>query len=222
MKLGDKILIGGIAVMSITSIALLMKNKAQKIFNKTKKTGHMFYNTVSGHIVSIPNAEQDSYSLLLVFGGIPPYGGDWMKSQIPNAVFEKYVVVLPKYHNSTYDNVVTEYTALLDKKQITISDKSIFGFSGGALRAQENISKENWAMVGLIDPSTRSAYLTLPFSAKVKMIYNAANWGGYPSIKALLPQLAAKINAAGGYAESKIITHLDIPKYFFNKIILNT
>ncbi len=218
----DKILIGCISIMGFLVIILLVAKKIGRKLSKpqVKKTGHMFFTTLSGHIISLPNAEQDEYSLLLIFGGIPPYGGDWMKNQIPDAIYEKYVVVLPKYHNSPFADVTTEYNAFLEKKEVKISDKSIFGFSGGGIRAQENISAENWTMVGLIDPSTRNSFLTLPLSDKIKMIYNAANWSGYPAIRALLPQLASKVTAAGGYATASTLTHLDIPKYFFEKIVI--
>jgi hypothetical protein len=180
-----------------------------------------FYTTPNGSIVSVPKKAQAQYSLLLIYGGTPPYGGDWMKTQVPAALYERYVIVLPKYYYTSFNEVTKQYTQLLDQKNIKISEKSLLGFSGGGLRVQENFSAGNWKIIGLIDPSTRAVYLNLSFSDKVKMIYNRNVWSCYPSIQAVLPKLAQKVSNAGGYAEENTkLKHLEIPNYFLNKILV--
>ena len=53
------------------------------------------------------------------------------------------------------------------------------------------------------------------------MVYNDANWGGYPQIKSVLPNLADAINKLGGDAEKVNLQHSKIPSYFFNKYKYN-
>ena len=94
----------------------------------------------------------------------------------------KYVVVFAKLFNSDFTEVTNDYTKLLVDKNITIIDKSLFGFSGGGLVMQENYSTEPWAIVGMIDPSTRGEFLNIPFTSNAHMIFNANNWVGLQSI----------------------------------------
>ena len=74
--------------------------------------------TPSGHIISIPSKIQDDYSLLLIFPGVPIYGGNWMKTVIPDFIYENYVVVLSKEFNCDYKQVVDESTIVLKKLYI--------------------------------------------------------------------------------------------------------
>lgn len=180
--------------------------------------------TSSGHIVSVPTQPQEEYSLLLIFPGIPPYGGEWMKTVVPDFIYEKYVVVFSKEFNSLYKEVLDESTTLLLNKNFKIVDKSLFGFSGGGIRCQENMSIEDWTMIGLIDPSCSQVLFETTYpSSKINMIYNPNNWGGSPilnEIKLLQPQVANKIDNDSGYTEACSLAHLYIPTYFFTKIFL--
>lgn len=49
------------------------------------------------------------------------------------------------------------------------------------------------------------------------MVYNANNWGAYPSIRALMSPFAERINSLGGNATSTRLSHENIPKDFFNR-----
>jgi hypothetical protein len=90
------------------------------------------------------------------------------------------------------------------------------GFSAGALNVQKAPQKP-FKFIGLIDPSTRSEYVSLPFTNNVKMVYNDANWGTLPKIKEALPKLAQSVKNAGGDSEKVALAHAKIPSYFFNK-----
>ena len=181
--------------------------------------GNTFYTTIGGHIVSIPKNENKRFSLFLIFPGIPPFGGEWIKTCIPDYIYENFIVILSKEFNSLYSEVTGEAYGLLASNGITkIEYKSIFGFSGGGIRCQENILTEEWDTVGLIDPSCAEQFISVDFPEGMLMVYNADNWGGYPTIKALLPQVADKVAATHGYVESCSLSHLFIPTYFFTKL----
>jgi hypothetical protein len=59
--------------------------------------------------------------------------------------------------------------------------------------------------------------LLTSYGDNVKMVYNDANWGGFPQIKAVLPTLADLVNKVGGSAEKVNLKHDKIPSYFFDK-----
>ena len=93
------------------------------------------------------------------------------------------------------------------------------GFSAGGLQVQSNYSP-SWKIAGLIDPSTKTQYLELPFSDNVKMIYNNSNWtGSLAGIGTVQTKLEQKIKNKGGYSEKVSISHENIPKYFFEKFL---
>ena len=112
------------------------------------------------------------------------------------------------------------YTSYLektcDKNKLLIKNTSVIGFSAGGLNVQKAYNK-NFKFIGLIDPSTRAENVKKDYGNNVKMFYNDANWGGYPQIKSVLPNLADAINKLGGDAEKVNLQHSKIPSYFFNK-----
>ena len=156
------------------------------------------------------------YDLVIIFGGMYYATPEWMFSQIPTDGLYKNIVVIAPYTMS-FDKAKSIYEPAL--KDYKLKSTSVMGFSAGGLQVQANYSP-TWKTAGLIDPSTKSQYLELPFSDNVKMIYNNANWtGNLAGIGTVQTQLEPKIKNKGGYAEKVSIAHEKIPKYFFEKFL---
>lgn len=169
-----------------------------------------------GVIVSIPETKYAKYDLVIIFGGMYYANPEWMYSQIPKDGFYKNIVVIAPYTMS-FDKAKSIYEPFL--KDYKIKSSSVMGFSAGGLQVQSNYSP-SWKIAGLIDPSTKSQYLELPFSDNVKMIYNNANWtGSLAGIGTVQTKLDPIIKNKGGYAEKVSISHENIPKYFFEKFL---
>jgi hypothetical protein len=176
--------------------------------NKIEKSSELIF--------SIPD-KKGKLPIIYVFGGISYANPEWMLKQTPQYILSRAFVVFAPY-TSSFSSVKTKAENFIDNKKLNIDKNkvSITGFSAGGINVQKAYNQD-FKFVGLIDPSTRSEYLNLPFDKNIKMIYNDANWGGLPNIKAVLPKLDTAINIKGGNAEKVKLTHADIPKYFFDK-----
>jgi len=169
-----------------------------------------------GVIISIPDTKFTKYNLVIIFGGMYYATPEWMYKQIPSEGLYKNIVVIAPYTMS-FEKAKSIYEPAL--KEYTIKSTSVMGFSAGGLQVQSNYSP-SWKIAGLIDPSTKSQYLELPFSDNVKMIYNNANWGGsLAGIGTVQTKLDPIIRKKGGYAEKISMAHENIPKYFFDKFL---
>lgn len=166
-------------------------------------------------IISIPETKLESYPIIYVFGGIDYATPKWMLSQVPKEILYKSIVVFIPYTVS-YDVAKHDVSKYLSGKGYKTNSVSIIGFSAGGTNVQK-VYNNNFKFIGLIDPSTSTPYLSLPFKPNTSMVYNDANWGGYPAIKSALPKLDSKISLAGGDSEKVSLRHVDIPKYFFEK-----
>jgi len=167
-------------------------------------------------IVSIPETKYPKYDLIIIFGGMYYADPEWMYKQIPKEGLYKNIVVIAPYTISLEKAKSIFEPAIKDYK---IKSTSVMGFSAGGLQVQANYSP-TWKTAGLIDPSTKSKYLELPFGSNVKMIYNNANWrGNLAGIGTAQTKIDPKIKDEGGYAEKVSITHENIPKYFFEKFL---
>jgi len=186
---------------SETSINYIMGNTTEQLGNSI--------------ILSLPKTKLESYPLIYVFGGIDYANPKWMLSKTPMDILAKSIVAFVPY-TVPFTNANAEVSKYLDKNKIKTKSQSIIGFSAGGLNVQRAMNN-NFKFIGLIDPSTRSEYLNLPFGNNIFMVYNDSNWGGYPSIKSVLPKLDEKINSSGGIAERVKLRHADIPNYFFDK-----
>jgi hypothetical protein len=166
-----------------------------------------------GLIVSTPNNKK-AFNLLVVFGGISYANPSWMYNQLSSKVLLNNLIFIAP-NTMKYSDVEIKIKKYLSEKGYQLTSKSVVGFSAGALNIQEVYSPD-FKFFGLIDPSTRSNYTTKKYGKNTFMIYNEGNWGGFPTIKSLLPILSNKINADGG--QSLRVTgmkHEDIPKFFF-------
>jgi hypothetical protein len=176
--------------------------------NKIEKSSELIF--------SIPD-KKGELPIIYVFGGISYATPEWMLKQTPQYILSRAFVVFAPY-TSSFNSVKTKAENFINSKKINVDKNkvSITGFSAGGINVQKAYNQD-FKFVGLIDPSTRSEYLNLPFENNVKMVYNDANWGGLPNIKAVLPKLDTAINTKGGNAEKVKLTHANIPKYFFDK-----
>lgn len=189
----------------------------QKILSKKEIIPGNKINNIGELIISIPETKFENYSVVYVFGGIDYATPKWLLSQTPNELLYNLIVVFCPFTKSFTDSKSLA-EIFFTNNNIALKNVSIIGFSAGAIQVQTAYS-DTFAFVGLIDPSTCKQYIKTKFNVKTKMIYNDANWSGYPEIQALLPQLAKKIISSGGETEKVKLRHDKIPAYFFNKYL---
>ena len=165
----------------------------------------------------MPLNKFDEYPVVIVFGGISYANPTWIMKEVEKEkeLLSKAIFVFAPYTMS-YDTVSSRLNDFIAKNKLLIKDISVIGFSAGGLNVQKAYNK-NFKFIGLIDPSTRAENVKKDYGNNVKMVYNDANWGGYPQIKSVLPNLADAINKLGGDAEKVNLQHSKIPSYFFNK-----
>ena len=168
-------------------------------------------------IATLPKAKYGRYDIIIVWGGMRYATPEWMMEQMPKELFYTHIIILADYRIN-WNQLKPIYDGFMKDKYLTnsINSTSIAGFSAGGYDVYDNYN-QNYRLVGLIDPSTKSSYAKLPYSSNTKMVYNDRNWGGYANIKKALPIVAKAINEKGGFAERVSISHKDIPRYFFNK-----
>jgi len=204
------IIAGALTVLAFFIVKRFFKSEPQIIKSNTKKV------LSDGVIISIPETKFTKYDLIIIFGGMYYANPEWMYKQIPKEGLYKNIVVIAPYTMS-FERAKAIYEPAL--KNYNIKSTSVMGFSAGGLQVQKNYSP-SWKIAGLIDPSTKSQYLELPFSDNVKMIYNNANWGGnLAGIGTVQTKLEPIIKKKGGFAEKVNIAHESIPKYFFEKFL---
>lgn len=206
-------LIGGGLTFAIIGVFIYI-NRNKKETKTVMQEGNNI-EEVGTLIYSYPKTKLESYSLVIVFGGINYANPKWMLGETPKALLSKAVFVFVPYTMS-YDTVSSKLNDFMSKNKLLIKNTSVIGFSAGGLNVQKAYNK-NFKFIGLIDPSTRAENVKKDYGDNVKMVYNDANWGGYPQIKSVLPNLADAINKLGGDAEKVNLQHSKIPSYFFNK-----
>jgi hypothetical protein len=129
---------------------------------------------------------------------------DWMDKQIPEWMWSRYEIIIYPYG--------TPLTIDHDPKTT-----GLIGFSAGGIDVLKNY-KDEYAFIGLIDPSTRPVFIDQQYDSDVVMVYNYRNWG---SINKSIVPVANKINSCGGIAVNLPMKHADIPSYFFKTYFKN-
>jgi hypothetical protein len=192
-------------------------NKYNQVKNNTKNSNEEGNITedVGTFIYSYPKAKLNNYTLVIVFGGINYANPKWMFTETPKALFSEAIFVFVPY-TVPYADAKKQIDAHLTKKGMKFKEVSILGFSAGALNVQRAFRKD-FKFIGLIDPSTRSEYINIPFTNNTKMVYNDSNWSGLAKIKEALPKIAKSVENGGGDSEKVSLSHAKIPSYFFNK-----
>jgi len=204
----------GIAI-SVAIIGIILYKTKGKKESKTIVVEGNDIQTDGSLIYSLPKTKFDNYSIVIVFGGINYANPKWMLTETPKSLLSKAIFVYAPYTMS-YDALLPKLNEFIAKNKILVKDTSVIGFSAGGLNVQK-ANRKTFKFIGLIDPSTRSEYVNLPFTNNVKMVYNDANWGSLPKIKEALPKLAQSIKNVGGDSEKVSLAHAKIPAYFFAK-----
>lgn len=215
MALRKNILISIGVVIGTLGLIYLFNNKGKKKnwIMGNKKT------TIKSMIFSIPETKSESYNLLVIFGGLSYANPEWMYKQIPeNILSQNFIVIAP--YNLNYLAIKNDIDSFAKDNNFSISSKSIFGFSAGGLQVEKALSAENWKVVGLIDPSIKPEYASLPYGKNVYLLMNIYNWAGtYKSFdyKKAYSQMKDSIIRGGGYVEDRKMVHADFPKTFFKQ-----
>jgi len=161
--------------------------------------------TINGGTYIIEMNDPDSDDITVIWGGYPSstYGAKWMKNNGGNKYFSDRNVVYSNFENSldTLKNVLTK-NGINDYKI-----KSVSGFSAGGTQAWKHI-KDDFDFVGLIDPTTKQTYESIP--SNVKIISKWQNWSGYPRIREFIKRLENK-----GQSEPINLDHLKMPEKFY-------
>jgi hypothetical protein len=203
---------GGITLLIV---AIIIYKASRKKEDKIIMEEGNNLETIGTFIYSYPKTKLETYSLVIVFGGINYANPKWMLNETPKNLLSKAIFVFVPYTTS-YVDAKKQIDNQLSTKGIKVGGISVMGFSAGGLNVQK-APQNAFKFIGLIDPSTRSEYVSLPFTNNVKMVYNDANWGSLPKIKDILPKLAQSVKNSGGDSEKVSLSHAKIPAYFFNK-----
>jgi hypothetical protein len=142
-----------------------------------------------------------SIKTLIIFCGMYYATPQWCEKQLPHHIKEKYTIHYLKYGTS-----INQVTQPIDYKST-----GIIGFSAGGLDVLKYYNQD-WAFVGLIDPTCRDKYKTLNFTKNTYMIYNDKNWGG---TNKSLKTIANRVNQCGGNVKKIDLDHQSHFKYFF-------
>lgn len=158
--------------------------------------------------------------LLIVYGGLTKF--PWarkkaMAEDMPQEIKLRTFGLFLDHKDMRVVDAISLARSLAARYGLKIRNIKAMGFSAGAIPVQAALGEagDELVFVGLIDPSTRAEFVTANFGNRGRMLYNAGNWGAYPSIKAAMPRVAARINEQGGVAKSLKLSHAAFPKVFF-------
>ena len=150
-----------------------------------------------------------------MWGGLHYANPQWMLSQIPNNILNKYTFVIVN-HNTPLIQVIKHYKAEF-KKEPNMKNLMMVGFSAGAKIPQQNYNTD-FEMVGLIAPSTNDELANKKYGENTVLLYNLSNWKSYPSIMKSLPTLKENVVSSGGKAVEINKSHKEFVKYFFENL----
>jgi hypothetical protein len=164
---------------------------------------------IKGGTYIIDMKNPNSKDVTVIWGGMPSsqYGAKYMREKATGYFNNKNVIY------SNYENSLETLKTILKNKGIKdFRIKSVSGFSRGGINAWGQING-TYDFIGLIDPSTPTAYGNLP--SKAKMISRWENWGCCPSyrknIKSMEDKKVSQRIPSTGY------NHLDMPEIFYKK-----
>ena len=160
-----------------------------------------------------------SKKVVFLWGGLNYATPEWMLSQVPDSLLNKYTFVILKYDtpiHKAYETYRVEF-----KTEPEPSKVMLIGFSAGAKIPQNN-SSSLYHLIGLIDPSTTPYLANLNYQKNTILTYNVNNWSGvYKSFdyKEAYQDLEQNVLEGGGKAENIDLSHKDFVKYFFENYI---
>lgn len=190
----------------IKKLKLLLSKKVDVEKEDKKETKKDIKKVNSGtYIIEMNNP--DSNDITIIWGGYPSstYGAKWMKNNGGDKYFSNKNVVY-----SNFENSLDSIKSVLSKNGIEdYNIKSVSGFSAGGTQAWKHID-DNFDFVGLIDPTTKKDYSSIP--SNVEVISNSGNWGGFPRIAEFLRRLE---NKKFKNVKKINIGHLKMPEKFY-------
>lgn len=178
----------------------LNKNLPEYTISATKPT-------IKGGTYIIDMNNPKSKDITVIWGGMPSssYGAKFMREKATGYFNNKNVIY------SNYENSLTTLKNILKQKGINnFRIKSVSGFSRGGINAWDNLNGE-YDFVGLIDPSTPTAYDKLP--SKAKMISKWDNWGCCPTYRRNIKQM--ETSGASKRIDGNGYNHLEMPEKFY-------
>lgn len=182
-------------------------SKKVNIEKEDKKETKRDTKKVNGGTYIIEMNNPNSNDLTVIWGGYPSstYGANWMKNNGGDKYFSDKNVVYSNFENSldTIKNVLSK-NGIED-----YNIKSVSGFSAGGTQAWKHIN-DDFDFVGLIDPTTKKDYNSLPNN--VEVISNSGNWGTFPRIAEFLRRLE---NKKFKNVKKINIGHLKMPEKFY-------
>ena len=160
-----------------------------------------------------------SKKVVFLWGGINYATPEWMMSQIPDTLLNKYTFVILKYDtpiHKAYETYRVEF-----KKEPEAAKLMLIGFSAGAKIPQNNYSSI-YHLIGLIAPSTTPYLASIDYGENTILTYNVNNWSSvYKSFdyKEAYEELEKNVLKGGGKAENIDLRHKEFVKYFFENYI---
>lgn len=193
----------GLSSSDRSSIKNLVKSGKSKYAKKILDEGdhlHVKLNKSSGE--SVDDTEEDN-GIIAVLGGLRYATPDWMKGQWKKTIGDPGDSVLFFKHGTTLSDIKSKHP------NVTIN--GLIGFSAGGSTIWPHINS-SIPFIGLIDPSSKTAYKHADIPSNVKIMSNSDNWTGYPTIAKVLREM--EVNGA---SERVTIPHNKIPTEFFNR-----
>ncbi len=141
---------------------------------------------------------------IIIWCGMHYATPQWMHKQIPESMWSHFEIFIYKYGQQS----VVEHNP---------STTALIGFSAGGLDVFRHYSKD-YALVVLLDPTTRPEFERIDFGSNVVMIYNSSNWGG---TNKSLTKVAERIRASDNDVQSVKLGHSEIPSYYFKNKMSN-
>lgn len=164
--------------------------------------------------IIIKQYNKNDNNFILTWGGQPSekYGCDFMRLQFDKSQIKNKNIIF-----SNWEINLKEITTTLSKKYPYAQITSIVGFSKGGTRAWNEVHKENYKLVALLDPTSWDEDLEKAKKASKNtiMLYNLKSFGYKNVYSNRMCELAKILGTKRAYNVD--IEHLDQPTYFFKK-----
>jgi hypothetical protein len=160
----------------------------------------------------------DHAPAIVVYGGLYGWEGSWLTHRIPLGIRQSAIFVLPTHYTNDCGHCLKRLRATISPDRI--SSYSLCGYSRGGIAVYQNLSLEDWKILGLIDPSAprMGGFADSVLDAaksKIRCVYRMANWKGadyFPKIESFhnhLVELKVKM------VDDSNTAHAHMPTFFF-------
>lgn len=161
-----------------------------------------------GDDVAYPCLQDTSVRLVVFYHGVEEHGDQSVVlGKLKEIGFaENVMFIIPKGMSKSYASVKQSIETLKSENNLTISEMSLGGWSGGSGGFAGAYGSEDWKTTMLADPS---AYTWS--GGKTYMEYNPEIWESeFPELAEKLPVMAEEVKAAGGSAYQVSLGHIEI------------